>query len=450
MSKVLTLLLGIGIPALSVTHGGSVYSHAATVDDQNVVAATIPANSATLVSVYVVAMGRANTMVTGGTLQFIAYGTYSNGSVIELPESETNPVIAWNTSNHGVTKISRLGHATAIDPGSVEIEATVGAIKGTPWAITVTARSGSQPPNISCSANPSIITPGGEVVITAVGSSSQGLPLTYSYSASAGSIGGTNTTTTLQTLAGMGGWVAVTCTVTQEDGRSASATTDVLVATSSGDLDGALNWQAVHDSGTPGESRGSSVYPDTAPPYDDARKFYMTYSEHGGERFSISFGSSTAATHFIYDTFVYIGDPSQLENIEMDINQVMSDGRTVIFGTQCAGTSRTWEYTTYATVDGKRNTHWNRSNIPCNPKAWTPNCWHHVQIASSRDISGAVTYEWVKLDGTAGTFVDASGPSAQNLGWDVGDLILNFQLDGSNMTSESITAYVDNMTVYRW
>ena len=41
MSKVLALLLGIGIPALSVTHGGSVYSRAATVDDQNVVAATI-------------------------------------------------------------------------------------------------------------------------------------------------------------------------------------------------------------------------------------------------------------------------------------------------------------------------------------------------------------------------------------------------------------------------
>jgi hypothetical protein len=449
MSKVLALLLGIGIPALSVTHGASVYSHAATVYDQNVVGATIPTNSPTLVSVDVVAKGRTTTMVAGGTLQFIAYGTYSNGSVVELPESETNPVIDWNTSNHGVAKISRLGHATAMDPGSVEIEATVGAIKASPWAITVTARSGSPPPSVSCSANPSIVTPGGEAVITAAGSSSQGLPLTYSYGASAGSIGGTTTTTTLHTLAGMGGWVAVTCTVTQADGGSASATTDVLMATSSGDLDGALNWQAVHDPGTPGVSRGSSVYPATAAPYDDARMFYVTYSGRAGERFFISFGSSTAATHFIYDTFVYIRDPSQVENIEMDINQVMSDGRTVTFAAQCAGTSRTWEYTAATAVDGDRHAHWHASNIPCDPKEWTPS-WHHVQIASSRDISGNVTYEWVSLDGTTSNFVDASGPSAENLGWKVGDLVLNFQVDGANTTSESITAYVENLTVYRW
>jgi hypothetical protein len=248
----------------------------------------------------------------------------------------------------------------------------------------------------------------------------------------------------------MGGPVTVTCAVTQQDGGSASATTNVLVATSSGDLDGALNWQAVHDLATPGESQGSSTYPATASPYDNARKFYMTYSDHGGERFSISFGNSTDATHFVYDTLVYIVDPSELENIEMDINQVMSDGRTVIFATQCAGTSRTWEYTTDTGSDRGRHAHWNPSNISCDPKAWTPNCWHHVQIASSRDISGNVTYEWVNLDGTINTFEGASGPSALSLGWKVGDLSLNFQLDGSNRSDESITAYVEDMTIYRW
>jgi Bacterial Ig-like domain (group 2) len=450
MSKILTLLLGIAITALSATHGASVYSEAAIVDDQNVTAATMSDSSPTLVSVYVVATGKATTMVAGSTLQFIAYGKYSDGSVVELPESETNPVVDWNTSNHGVAKISRLGHATAMDPGSIKIEATVGNIKATPWAITVTAHADSQPPSVSCSANPSIVTPGGEAVITAVGSSPQGFPLSYSYRASVGSIGGTNTTATLQTLAGMGGLVAVTCTVAQQDGGSASATTDLLVATSSPDLDGAFNWHAIHDSATPGESRGSSLYPATAPPYDDARKFYVTYSGRGGERFSISFGSSTTATHFVYDTSVYIVDTSQLENLEMDINQVMSDGRTVIFATQCAGTSRTWEYTTDVSADSAPHTKWHPSNIPCNPKEWAPNFWHHVQIASSRDISGKVTYEWVSLDGKTSNFVDASGPSAENLGWSIGDLVLNFQLDGADTSSESITAYVKNLTIYRW
>jgi hypothetical protein len=176
----------------------------------------------------------------------------------------------------------------------------------------------------------------------------------------------------------------------------------------------------------------------------------MTYSDHGGERFSISFGNSTSATHFVYDAYVYLVDPSEVQNLEMDINQVMADGQTVIFATQCSGSSGTWEYTTDVTVDGKRTGHWKASNIPCDPMKWTANCWHHVQIASSRDSSGNVTYDWVNLDGTTSTFANATGRSALSLGWAIGDLSLNFQLDGSSKLSESITAYVENLTIYRW
>jgi hypothetical protein len=45
-------------------------------------------------------------------------------------------------------------------------------------------------------------------------------------------------------------------------------------------------------------------------------------------------------------------------------------------------------------------------------------------------------------------FQNAVGPSAESLGWATGDLLLNFQLDGAG--SGSITAYIDEMAVYRW
>lgn len=79
----------------------------------------------------------------------------------------------------------------------------------------------------------------------------------------------------------------------------------------------------------------------------------MTYSARGGERWHISFVKDANATPFVYDTYVSIVDPSQIGNIEMDMNQVMSDGRTVIFGTQCSNCSKTWEHTI---VSG--STHW--------------------------------------------------------------------------------------------
>jgi hypothetical protein len=213
----------------------------------------------------------------------------------------------------------------------------------------------------------------------------------------------------------------------------------------SANLDSATRWAGERDAGMPGSARGSTVYPATTPSGDDARQFYMTYSSRGGVRWHISFARDESATHFVYDTYVYLTDPSQVANIELDMNQVISDGRTVIFGTQCSSYSKTWEYTI---VSG--GTHWKSSNIPCNPKNWAAKTWHHVQIASHRDDSGVVTYDWVNFDETHSDFKNATGNSAEALGWAKGTLLLNFQLDGSAKDSGAITAYVHKMTVLRW
>jgi hypothetical protein len=218
-------------------------------------------------------------------------------------------------------------------------------------------------------------------------------------------------------------------------------------AISSGPLEGSSRWQWNHDPGTPGTSQGSSVYPISGlSPDNAAREYYMTYSAHGGEIYHVSFATDKVATHFIYDANVYVTNPSQLANLEMDMNDVMPDGRTVILGTQCATYSKSWEYT----YQSGGHFHWRSSNIPCDPTKWSANTWHHIQIASHRDANGIATYDWVSVDGVYTDFQNATANSALSLGWAIGDLLINFQIDGASSGSGSNMFYTDKLTVYRW
>jgi hypothetical protein len=218
-------------------------------------------------------------------------------------------------------------------------------------------------------------------------------------------------------------------------------------AISSGDLSGSSGWFWSHDTGTKGSSVGSSQYPIASPSLDGlAREFSVSYSENAGERFSLDFGTDTVSTHFVYDTYVYIVNPSQLANLELDVNQVMANGKTVIFAFQCSGYSKTWEYNTLSGTTPK----WHSTGLPCSPETWTANTWHHVQIASQRDSTGHVTYDWVGLDGTYNAIHNATGKGEVDLGWAPGALNLNFQVDGSNPNSSSVRIYADQLTIYRW
>jgi hypothetical protein len=211
----------------------------------------------------------------------------------------------------------------------------------------------------------------------------------------------------------------------------------------SANLDGIGGWSGEHDAGTAGSSRGSMAYPASVPSYGDARKFYMTYSDHGGERWHVSFGKNETATHFVLDTYVFIVNPSQVANLELDLNQVLSNGETVIYGTQCSKYSQTWEYTETPLP------HWRSSGIPCNPLHWAANTWHHIQIGYHRS-GGVVTHDWVNFDGTHRVFTNSTHNSARSMGWARGTLLVNVQVDGANKGSGSVTMYIHKLTFYHW
>ena len=71
-----------------------------------------------------------------------------------------------------------------------------------------------EPPTVSCSASPSTIKPGDSATVTAVGVSPQNRPLTYNYTATAGTVTGTGTTADYSSAGAPTGAVGITCGVT--------------------------------------------------------------------------------------------------------------------------------------------------------------------------------------------------------------------------------------------
>jgi hypothetical protein len=242
---------------------------------------------------------------------------------------------------------------------------------------------------------------------------------------------------------GAAGSMDVNITVVPPDSTPPSKVTVVS------NIQSLTGWVWNHDPGTPGNSTGSSDTTATPSLSGNARQYSMSFTNSGGEIYHVSFGKDTAATHFIYSASIWLDDPSGIANIEMDLNQVIANGDTVIFGFQCDGYSGTWDYTENLGTPTNPVDKWEHSNVACpDPKTWTPNMWHNVQVSYSRDDSGNVTYESVVLDGQQSDFVAVTGNAAFSLGW-APTLLTNFQIDGRGTTG-SANVYVDNLTVTRW
>jgi hypothetical protein len=132
----------------------------------------------------------------------------------------------------------------------------------------------------------------------------------------------------------------------------------------------------------------------------------------------------------------------------MDMNQVMPNGQTVIFGFQCDGWNGTWDYTENAGAPTAPVDHWVQSSALCNVQNWSQYAWHHVQVSYSRDGYGNVTYQSVWLDGNQQQ-LNVTVPSAFALGWGP-TLLTNFQVDSFAAGWSSSTVYLDDLTISRW
>jgi hypothetical protein len=238
----------------------------------------------------------------------------------------------------------------------------------------------------------------------------------------------------------------VTVTVTSGGGGSGPEIPGGATSVSSIQVLG--GWKASNDSAASGSSNGSMAVVSSPSQSGSARRFITNFSNSGNERYQVSFGDDESATNFVYDGWVYLtSSSSKLANLEMDMNQVMPNGQTVIFGFQCDGWNGTWDYTKNAGTPEHPNDVWVKSSQYCNPRSWGINTWHHVQVYYSRTDAGVVTYHSVWLDGKEQD-INVTAPSAFALGWSP-VLLTNFQVDGYGSGGQT-TVYMDNLVVYRW
>jgi hypothetical protein len=229
---------------------------------------------------------------------------------------------------------------------------------------------------------------------------------------------------------------------------STPSTTPSTATTVSGIQKQNYYWKGIGDSGASGTASGTMSMTSSPSISAYTRKFVTSYRNSGAARFWTSFGSDTKAHNFLYDVYIYLDSTAtDIANIEMDMNQVIGNGQTIIYGFQCDGYTNTWDYSTNAGSPENPVDQWRHSSVACNPRNWTRNAWHHIQIAYARDDSGNVTYKYVTMDGVQKS-INEKVPSAFALGWGP-TLLTNFQIDGLGGYGTA-NAYIDKLTISRW
>lgn len=150
-----------------------------------------------------------------------------------------NVVYSWSgqgVSGNGTTaKVD----TSSLAQGEYSIQGTVkegktGKEGAKPWE-TATCTAGLtvkafEPPTISCSADPRTILPSAVSTINSTAVSPQNRPLTYTYSATAGTVTGSGATAQYSSAGAPIGVVEITCNVSDDKGHSASSSTNLTIS----------------------------------------------------------------------------------------------------------------------------------------------------------------------------------------------------------------------------
>jgi hypothetical protein len=242
----------------------------------------------------------------------------------------------------------------------------------------------------------------------------------------------------------------VTVNVTATAAATAAPSSAPLVpagATTVNNIQNFAGWEGAHDQASGGSSSGAMSMASSPSLSGNARRFDTSFSGSGGHLYTEYFDSDVNAKNFFYDAWLYLTDSAgNISNIEMDMNQVLANGVTVIFGFQCDGYVGKWDYTTNKGTPETPDDQWVHSTAYCDARTWSRNQWHHVQVSYSRDDSGNVIYHSVYLDGVESK-LEVTVPSAFTLGW-APALQTNFQVDG--LGAGSNTVYLDKLSISRW
>jgi outer membrane protein OmpA-like peptidoglycan-associated protein len=148
--------------------------------------------------------------------------------------------VLYSMSGAGVNSTSATATVAtgALAPGSYTVKCGVKEGKPgkeglKPWLVADASASFTvkafEPPTVSCSTNPTTIKPGETATVTAMGVSPQNRPLSYSYTATSGTVTGTGASAIFNSSGAPTGAAGITCTVADDKGQTATADTSVTI-----------------------------------------------------------------------------------------------------------------------------------------------------------------------------------------------------------------------------
>lgn len=153
-------------------------------------------------------------------------------------DPKLNAIYSWSGTGVTGTGATATVATAGLAPGSYTVNCGVkegkpGKEGMKPWQSASSTASFAvkayEPPTVSCSASPTTIKPGETSTVTCIGMSPQNRPLTYSYSASAGTVSGSGTTATFSSAGAPTGAVEITSVVSDDKGQTATANTSVTI-----------------------------------------------------------------------------------------------------------------------------------------------------------------------------------------------------------------------------
>jgi len=154
------------------------------------------------------------------------------------PNKKNNVIYNWSGTGASGNGTSTTVQTASLDPGNYSVKAEVKEGKKgkeglKPGQSAEASASFTvkpfEPPTISCAVNPTTIKPGDPATVTSNGMSPQNRPLTYSYSATGGTISGSGTTANYASEGAPTGVIGITCNVSDDKSHTATATTNLTI-----------------------------------------------------------------------------------------------------------------------------------------------------------------------------------------------------------------------------
>ena len=136
--------------------------------------------------------------------------------------------------------------------------------------------------------------------------------------------------------------------------------------------------------------------------------------------------------NFTYDVYFWIGNTSNSQALEFDINQFVG-GKSYIWGHECR-IDGGHEWDTWSNA----GQHWVASGIPCNPKS---NAWNHLTINVSRTSDNHLLFHTITLNGNTATLNRYDSPTSTS--WY--GVTVNYQID-SDFNKTPYAVYLDKFT----